>query len=66
LATAINIGIAVSPSLDGRAIAWERIAKEAEENTGFLDLGKLGLAELPDELFRLKTFARAESWEEVL
>jgi internalin A len=42
-----------SLSLDGLAIARERIAKEAEEKTGFLDLGNLGLRELPEELFRL-------------
>lgn len=35
-------------------IARERIAKEAEEKTGFLDLGRLGLTELPDEIGELK------------
>jgi internalin A len=40
--------------LDGLTIARERIAREAEENTGFLDLGALGLKELPEELFALK------------
>jgi internalin A len=39
---------------DGERIALERIAKEAEERTGFLDLGMLGLTELPAELFKLK------------
>jgi internalin A len=34
-------------------IARERIAREAIEKTGFLDLGQLGLTELPAELFEL-------------
>ena len=38
---------------DGRRIALERIAREAEERTGTLDLGQLGLTELPEELFGL-------------
>lgn len=45
-------------SLNGLAIARERIAKEAEEKTGALDLGMLGLTELPEELFRLKHLRR--------
>jgi internalin A len=53
IATTVGIALARSPSLDGLAIARERIAKEAEEKTGFLDLGNLGLTELPGELFRL-------------
>jgi internalin A len=59
-AIAISIGIAVAPppSLDGLSIARERIAKEAEENTGFLDMGELGLTELPEELFHLKHLRR--------
>ncbi|MCI0736947.1 MAG: hypothetical protein L0Y50_11885, partial [Beijerinckiaceae bacterium] len=40
--------------MDGLAIALERIAKEAGDKTGFLDLGRLGLSALPDELFQLK------------
>jgi hypothetical protein len=40
--------------LDGLTIARERIAREAEERTGFLDLGRLGLSSLPDELLALK------------
>lgn len=40
--------------MDGMEIARERIAKEAEEKTGFLDLGCLALSELPDELFDLQ------------
>jgi internalin A len=40
--------------LDGLTIARERIAQEAVAKTGFLDLGRLGLTELPDELFQLK------------
>ena len=39
--------------MDGLAIARARIAREAEEKTNFLDLGMLGLNELPDELFAL-------------
>jgi len=35
-------------------IARERIAQEAEERTGFLDLGRLGLTALPEELFELQ------------
>jgi Leucine-rich repeat (LRR) protein len=44
--------------LDGLTIARERIAREAEEKTGFLDLGRLGLSELPGELFQLKHLRR--------
>jgi len=39
---------------DGFQIALRLIAEEAENKTGFLDLGMLGLTELPDELFQLK------------
>ncbi len=39
---------------EGERIARERIAREAEERMGFLDLGMLGLTELPAELFSLK------------
>ena len=39
--------------MDGLAIARERIAREAEEKIGFLNLGMLGLDELPNELFAL-------------
>ena len=39
---------------DGERIALERIAKEADERTGYLDLGMLGLTDLPAELFELK------------
>ncbi len=35
---------------DGITIALERIAKERDERTGFLDLGCLGLTDLPAEL----------------
>jgi internalin A len=38
----------------GLAIARARIAAEHENRTGFLDLGKLGLTELPEELFALE------------
>ena len=40
-------------SPEGLKIARERIAREAVEKTGFLDLGRLGLTELPEELFTL-------------
>ena len=41
-------------SPEGLAIARERIAEEKEKRTGFLDLGRLGLTELPEELFELE------------
>jgi internalin A len=40
--------------LDGLAIARQRILREAEEKSGFLDLGALALSVLPDELFALR------------
>ena len=39
---------------EGERIALERIAREADERTGFLDLGELGLTDLPAALFALK------------
>jgi internalin A len=44
--------------MDGLSIARERIAREADEKTGFLDLGRLGLSELPRELFDLQGLLR--------
>ena len=44
--------------MDGLSIARERIAREADEKTGFLDLGRLGLSELPRELFELRGLLR--------
>ena len=38
---------------EGLKIALERIVREAEVKTGFLDLGGLGLTALPKELFKL-------------
>jgi internalin A len=38
---------------DGLAIAQQRIVEEKENRTGFLDLGRLGLTELPEEIFEL-------------
>jgi internalin A len=38
---------------EGLRIARERIAREVVEQSGILDLGLLGLTELPDELFAL-------------
>src|SRR5271166_1994084 len=43
----------MSSNPEGWAIALRRIAHEAEARTGALDLGMLGLAELPKELFAL-------------
>ncbi len=39
---------------EGLAIARARIAAEKEKRTGFLDLGYLGLTELPEEMFELE------------
>jgi internalin A len=39
---------------DGLRIARERIAEEARARKGFLDLGRLGLYDLPVELFALR------------
>lgn len=38
---------------NGMEIARQLIAEEREQQTGFLDLGNLGLTELPEELFGL-------------
>ncbi|HNP52425.1 MAG TPA: hypothetical protein PKJ85_11620, partial [Nitrosomonas nitrosa] len=38
---------------DGIQIARERIAHEADARTGFLDLGRLGLTALPEEIYKL-------------
>ena len=43
---------------DGLQIARQRIAQEAAERTGFLDLGTLGLTCLPEELFELSHLRR--------
>ena len=43
---------------DGLTIARERIAEEARARTGSLDLGMLGLDELPAELFALTHLRR--------
>ena len=43
----------MSEAFDGESIARQRIAEEAEQRTGFLDLGGLGLTTLPAELFGL-------------
>ena len=43
----------MSSNPEGWAIALRRIAHEAEARTGVLDLGMLGLAELPEEVFAL-------------
>ncbi|HEV7444242.1 MAG TPA: leucine-rich repeat domain-containing protein [Steroidobacteraceae bacterium] len=44
--------------MNGLFIALDRIAREAEERTGFLDLGRLGLSALPEQLFALKNLRR--------
>jgi internalin A len=44
----------MSDTDEGLRIARERITGEASARTGFLDLGRLGLDELPAELFTLK------------
>jgi internalin A len=44
----------MSEKFDGPGIARARIAEEAERRTGRLDLGGLGLKELPPELFALR------------
>jgi len=43
----------MSHDQDGLGIARERIAEETRARTGSLDLGMLGLEELPVELFAL-------------
>ena len=43
---------------DGQAIALQRIAAEARDRTGFLDLTQLGLTELPEKLFGLTHLRR--------
>jgi internalin A len=48
----------MSDNHDGPGIARERIAEEARARTGFLDLGMLGLEELPAELFALAHLRR--------
>ena len=45
--------LSMSSNPEGWAIALQRIAHEAEARTGALDLGMLGLTELPKELFAL-------------
>ena len=42
------------PSTEGLAIAIARIADEKKNRTGFLDLGRLGLTDVPEELFELE------------
>jgi internalin A len=42
------------PVADGHTIALARIADETKNRTGFLDLGRLGLTEVPEELFELE------------
>jgi len=44
--------------VDDLTLARQRIAREARDRTGFLNLGGLGLTRLPDELFELKHLRR--------
>src|SRR3712207_1795683 len=48
----------MAEELDGLDIARARIAEEAEQRTGDLDLGRLGLTRLPPELFGLRHLRR--------
>ena len=48
----------MADNFDGMTIALQRIAEEAERQTGFLDLGGLGLTTLPDPLFKLRHLRR--------
>ena len=43
---------------EGLKIALDRVARESEEKTGFLDLGELGLTALPKQLFKLTHLRR--------
>ena len=52
----------MSSNPEGWAIALQRIAHEAEARTGALDLGMLGLTELPEELFALTHLQELNSW----
>jgi internalin A len=49
-----NVRQPKSKTLDGLEIARQRIALEAQRKTGILNLGGLGLKELPKELFELR------------
>jgi internalin A len=48
----------MTKQFDGQAIAHQRIAAEARDRTGVLDLGQLGLTELPDAMFALTHLRR--------
>jgi internalin A len=48
----------MAEEFEGLSIALGRIAREARERTGFLDLGQLGLTELPTELLALTDLRR--------
>jgi internalin A len=48
----------MADQLNVLSIARERIAREARDRTGSLDLGRLGLTELPAELFTLTHLRR--------
>jgi internalin A len=46
---------------EGLGIALARIADEKKNRTGFLDLGQLGLTEVPEALFELE-YLRGLNW----
>jgi internalin A len=48
----------MADELDGLTIARQLIAQEAADHAGFLDLGRLGLTRLPEELFCLTHLRR--------
>ena len=47
---------------EGLAIARQLIATEAQQQTGFLDLGNLDLTELPDEIHQLSHQQWFDNW----
>lgn len=51
---------------DGLTIARQRIAQEAQDRTGSLDLGCLGLTKFPEELFQLTHLRRLNLGERTL
>ena len=58
--------IAMPKDFDGPGIARRRIADEAERRTGFLDLGMLGLTELPAGLLGLRHLRQLNLGDEII
>jgi internalin A len=56
----------MADEFDGLTIARQRIAQEAQDRTGSLDLGCLGLTALPEELFHLTHLRRLNLGERKL